>query len=148
MSPFEFANPAGWWWAAIALPIIAFYFLKVRLRRQPVSTLLFWNRVFDEKQPRAWWQQLRHWTSLLLQLVLLALLVAAIVDPIWSWQKTEQRKLVLIIDNSASMAADSGGSTRLELAKREAAFIVRFIATKRRARDSYRRWSSRGSNGL
>ncbi len=123
----EFANPAGWWWAAIALPILAFYILKVRLRRQPVSTMLFWDRVFDEKKPRAWWQQLRHWLSLLLQLALLALLVGALVDPLWSWQKSQRRKVVLVVDNSASMAASVDGQSRLDKAKQTAAAIIRSL---------------------
>ncbi len=127
MNLLEFANPLGWWWAAIALPIVAFYSLKVRLRRLPVSTMLFWDRVYDEKKPRAWWQRLRHWLSLFLQLALLMLLVAALVDPLWSWQKNQRRKLVLIVDNSASMGADDAGVTRFTQAKSSAASLVRSL---------------------
>ena len=50
MNLIEFANPIGWWWAALALPIVAFYMLRVRLRRQPVSTMRFWDQVFEEKK--------------------------------------------------------------------------------------------------
>ncbi len=127
MNILEFANPIGWWWAALALPIIGFYILKVRLRRQPVSTMLFWDKVFDEKKPRAWWQQLRHWLSLLLQLALLLLLVAALVDPLWSWQKNQRRKLVLVVDNSASMAAVEAGQSRFAKAKLTAAALARSL---------------------
>ncbi len=70
-----FAVPTALWLAAIALPIIALYILKVRLRRLPVSTNLFWKQIYDEKPPRSIWQQLRHWLSLLAQLLLLRLLV-------------------------------------------------------------------------
>lgn len=125
MNMLEFANPMGWWWAALALPILAFYILKVRLRRQSVSTLLFWDRVFDEKKPRAWWQQLRHWLSLLLQWAFLLLIVGALVDPLWSWQKNECRKTVLVLDNSASMNATAGPVTRLESARQAARALVR-----------------------
>lgn len=127
MNILEFANPFGWWWAALALPIVAFYILKVRLRRQPVSTMLFWDKVFDEKKPRAWWQQLRHWLSLLLQLALLLLLVSALVDPLWSWQKNQRRKIVLVVDNSASMATVEGGQSRFEKAKLTAAALARSL---------------------
>jgi von Willebrand factor type A domain/Aerotolerance regulator N-terminal len=125
--PIDFANPLGWWWAVAALPIIGFYILKVRLRRQPVSTFLFWDRVFDEKKPRSWWQQLRHWLSLVLQLALLVFLVGALVDPLWSWQKNQKRKIVLVIDNSASMAVVENGETRLDQAKKIAAALVRSL---------------------
>ena len=92
MNPFEFANPGGWWWILLAIPIALLYVLKIRLRRQSVSTLLFWDQVFDEKKPRSWWEKLRHLLSLLLQLAFVALLVAALVDPLWSWQKKRQRE--------------------------------------------------------
>ncbi len=125
---FEFASPMLAWWAALVVPIILIYIIKVRLRRQPVSTLLFWNQLFDEKKPRAWWQQLRHWLSLLLQLAFVLLLVGALVDPLWSWQKNSQRRIVLLLDNSASMkATDAGGQTRLHLAKEVAKGLARSL---------------------
>ena len=46
-----------------------FYILKIRLRRVPVSTLLFWRQIFEEKKPRSLWQRLRHLLSLLVQLL-------------------------------------------------------------------------------
>ena len=124
----EFASPMLAWWAAITVPIFLIYIIKVRLRRRPVSTLLFWNQLFDEKKPRAWWQQLRHWLSLLLQLAFVLLLVGALIDPLWSWQKNSQRRIVLIVDNSASMkATEAGGITRLHSAKDIAKGLARSL---------------------
>ena len=128
MNLFEFANPAGWWWVLLAIPIALLYILKIRLRRQPVSTLLFWDQLFDEKKPRSWWQRLRHLLSLLLQWAFLMLLVGALVDPLWSWQKNQQRRIVLVFDNSASMQAiEDDQQTRLEKAKKSAASLVRSL---------------------
>ncbi len=45
-------NPAALLLAGLALPIIVFYILKIRLRRFPVSTLLFWQQIFEEKKPQ------------------------------------------------------------------------------------------------
>lgn len=124
----EFASPMLAWWAALAVPIVLIYIIKVRMRRRPVSTLLFWNQLFDEKKPRAWWQQLRHWLSLLLQLAFVLLLVAALIDPLWSWQKNSQRRIVLILDNSASMkATEADGKTRLLSAKEIAMGLARSL---------------------
>lgn len=124
----EFASPMLAWWAAITVPIVLIYIIKVRLRRRPVSTLLFWNQLFDEKKPRAWWQHLRHWLSLLLQLAFVLLLVGALIDPLWSWQKNSQRRIVLIVDNSASMkATEVGGITRLQSAKEIAKGLARSL---------------------
>ncbi len=126
MNVLEFANLSGWWWAALAIPILLLYILKIRLRRQPVSTLLFWDQLFDEKKPRAWWQRLRHWLSLLLQWAFLLLVVAALADPLWSWQKKQQRRIVLVVDNSASMqAVEPNGQTRLDHARQSAGVLIR-----------------------
>jgi hypothetical protein len=128
MNPLEFANPINWWWATLAIPIVLLYILKIRLRRQPVSTLLFWDQLFDEKKPRAWWQRLRHLLSLVLQLAFLLLVVAALTDPLWSWQRNRQRRIVLVVDNSASMqAVEEDGQSRLDKAKRSAAGLVRSL---------------------
>src|SRR6185295_13913901 len=101
----SFATPFALAWAALTVPIVVFYILKIRLRRVPVSTTIFWRQIFDEKQPRSLWQQLRHWLSLLVQLVLLALLVGALADPYFSWEFFQARRRVLVVDNSASMSA-------------------------------------------
>lgn len=117
-------HPAALVLGVLALPIVAFYILKVRLRRVPVSTLLFWEQIFEEKKPRSLWQTLRHWISLLLQLAFLALLVFALADPIFRWQQARARRLVVVVDNSASMNANDVRPTRLESAKSEARRIV------------------------
>ncbi len=128
MNVFDFANPSGWLWALLAIPIILLYVLKIRMRRQRVATLLFWDRLFNEKKPRSWWQRLRHVLSLLLQLAFLLLLVTALVDPLWSWQRRQARRIVLIVDNSASMnAVEDDERTRLDEAKDSARSLVRSL---------------------
>lgn len=109
-------------WLWVALPVIGFYILKARLRRRNVSTLLFWDQIFEEKRQRSLWQNLRHWLSLLLQLIFIGLIVFALTDPISRWQQQSGQELILIIDNSASMQTvdDDTGMTRLAMAKKEA----------------------------
>lgn len=113
-------------WLWVALPVIGFYILKARLRRRRVSTLLFWDQIFEEKRQRSLWQNLRHWLSLLLQLIFIGLIVLALTDPISRWQQQSGQELILIIDNSASMQTidEVTGKTRLELAKEEAAQLA------------------------
>jgi len=114
-------------WAGLAVPIVIFYILKIRLRRMPVSTVMFWHQIFEEKQPRSIWQQLRHLLSLLLQLAFLALLVFALTDPFFDWEVREVRRLVVVVDNSGSMRAvvgEDGETDRLQLAKDEAVRII------------------------
>jgi len=121
----NFVSPERFAWLLIALPIILFYVLRTRLRRQPVATLLFWDQLFDEKRQRSLWQRLRHWLSLLLQLAFLGLLVAAIVDPLWTGQTEEPHEVVIVLDNSASMQAISAdGSSRFAQAIQKAIGVV------------------------
>ena len=117
-------HPAALFLAGLAVPIVVFYILKIRLRRVPVSTLLFWEQIFEEKKPRSLWQRLRHWLSLLLQLAFLALLVFALADPIFRWQQARAPRLVLVVDNSASMNASDVLPNRLESAKAEGRRLI------------------------
>ncbi len=117
-------NPAALLLAGLALPIVVFYILKIRLRRIPVSTLLFWQQIFEEKKPRSLWQKLRHLLSLLLQLAFLAFLVFALADPIFRWQQARARRLVLVVDNSSSMNANDVAPSRLEAAKAEGRRLI------------------------
>jgi hypothetical protein len=112
----SFLLPSAFWLTACAVPIVVFYILKVRLRRQPVSTNLFWRQIYEEKPPRSIWQYLRHLLSLLAQLALLALLVLAIADPYLPWELLQARRIVMVIDRSASMQADDIHLTRFAAA--------------------------------
>ncbi len=113
----SFAVPAALMLTAIALPIIALYVLKVRLRRMKVSTNLFWKQVYEEKPPRSLWQNLRHLISLLAQLLLLLLLVLAVADPYFSWQALQARRIVVVLDTSASMKATDVSPSRFEASR-------------------------------
>ncbi len=128
--PFEFASLFRLWWALLAVPIILLFILRVRLRRKPVATLLFWDQLLKEHPPRAWWRRLRNLLALLLQLAFLALVVGALVDPLWGWQKKEARHVVYVIDNSASMSARDAGEAETRLEKVRAA-AGRMIASLR-----------------
>jgi hypothetical protein len=120
----SFALPIALTLAALALPIIGMYILKVRLRRVPVSTNLFWKQIYEEKPPRSIWQHFRHLFSLLLQLLLLLFIVLAIADPYFSWQLLQARRLVIVVDNSASMRATDVRPTRLAAAKNGALELI------------------------
>jgi von Willebrand factor type A domain/Aerotolerance regulator N-terminal len=119
-------HPLSLAWLGLAIPIVIFYILKIRMRRVPVSTTLFWRQIFEEKQPRSIWQKLRHLLSLLIQIAFLLLVVFALSEPIFQWEIREARKLVLVLDNSASMnAADATpGPDRLGKARQDALAII------------------------
>lgn len=118
------ANPIAFLWAGLLVPIVIFYILKIRMRRVPVSTVMFWEQIFEEKQPRSIWQRLRHWISLLLQLAFLLLLVLALTDPYFTSDVRNAQRWIVILDNSASMQAADVEPSRLESARAEADRLI------------------------
>ncbi|QDU79158.1 hypothetical protein Pla110_08630 [Polystyrenella longa] len=124
-------SPAALFWFLLAIPIVVFYLLKIRLRRVPVSTTMFWNQIYEEKKPRSIWQQLRHLLSLLLQLLFLALLALALTDPLFFWETNQKRRLVILLDHSASMQAnDVSSSNRLDAAKDDIHDMIRTLRSR------------------
>ena len=131
----NFLSPTSLLLFGLAAPIVLLYILKLRRRREPVSTLMFWEQLFKEKQTTSLFQKLKHLLSLLLQLLFLTLLVLAIARPQFAFITKSARRIILIIDHSASMNAvessDEGGegghdasNTRLESAKERALRMV------------------------
>jgi hypothetical protein len=121
----SFLSPLAFAFALLAVPIVVFYILKITLRRVPVTTTMFWRQIFEEKQARSLWQNLRHLISLLVNLLLLFLLVLALTQPYFSWEVMAARKFVLVLDNSASMQATDVSPTRFEAAKSTARTLIR-----------------------
>ena len=118
----NFLSPTSLFLFGLAVPIVALYVLKLRRRREPVSTLMFWEELFRERQTTSLFQRLKHLLSLLLQLLFLILLVCAIAQPQFAFITKTARQFVLIIDQSASMNVMEGtdDATRLDTAKQRA----------------------------
>ena len=119
-----FESASSLFWLLLGLPILVFYILKIRLRRQPVSTILFWTQVLDEQNPRSIWQRLRHLVSLLLQLAMIALLTLGAADPHFFWEARSARRLVIVVDHSASMNATDVKPSRFAEARRQAELLI------------------------
>ena len=113
----SFAHPYARALFALALPVALLYLTRVRRRELAVGTNQFWEQVIAEQHFRSAWQRLRDVGSLLVQLLLLALLTAALAEPLWSSQTKEARQFVFVIDGSASMNASDGNPDRLNDAK-------------------------------
>ncbi len=115
-----FANPLALLWGLLAVPVVILYLRRIRLRREPVATGMFWERVFAEQPIRSAWQWWRHPASLAVQLIVLTLIVTALADP----QIPGPRQIVLIIDGSASMDAADVKPTRLAEARQAATRLI------------------------
>lgn len=128
----SFTNPSALFGAALAVPIIIFYLWKSRLRRIPVATTMFWEQVFEEKQSRALWPRLRNFVSLALQLLFLGLVVFSMADPEWTNVVGRQRRLIVVLDTSASMQAlSTDGTPRFD----EAVSVVERLISSLRNRE-------------
>lgn len=120
-------SPTSWIVLGMIPPaIFALYFLK--LKRQPleVPSTYLWHRVIEDLHVNSLWQRLRKSLLLLLQLLLVALAMLALLRPGWQGETLEGQRFIFLIDKSASMSATDtdDGSARLDEAKRRVEALV------------------------
>jgi hypothetical protein len=115
-----FHNPIAWGLLLLAVPIIVFYLLKVKLRREQVATTIFWQQIFEEQRTRRIWRRLRYPLSLFLCLFFLFLITGAALGPVFTFRHQPAR-CVIIVDHSGSMNAfdTKPAVTRLQKAKQK-----------------------------
>ncbi len=115
--------------AAVVVPLLVLlYFLKLRRREAPVSSTLLWRRAVQDLQVNAPFQRLRRNLLLLLQLLVLAAGVLALARPVVQTSLSDEKRLVIVIDHSASMnAVEADGRTRLDHARTQARRLVRAL---------------------
>src|ERR1044071_10493992 len=107
------------WLLLLTIPVVVFYFLKLRRPRQVIPSLVLWRQVLADQRVNSPFQRFKRNILLLLQLLLLALLVLAAMQPVLRRLSSGASRLPVLIDNSASMAAldQPNGQTRLDAAK-------------------------------
>jgi len=123
-----FINMLTWWqWLALAAvppAIVLLYFLKLKRTPLEVSSTLLWRKSIEDLHANSIWQRLRTSLLLLLQLLLVALVMIALVRPGWSGSRLAGDRFVFLIDNSASMQSRDVAPSRLEEAKRRAGELI------------------------
>lgn len=116
----------------LGLGITLLYVLKLRRRRVVVPFSELWERVLSETQSDSLFGKLKRLLSLLLQLAFLFLLIAALGNPKLSTRIIGERRIILIIDTSASMKAHDASSeysTRIDEAKAKAKTLVQNLSS-------------------
>lgn len=106
-------------------PLVALYFLKLKRNKHTVPSTLLWKKAVEDLRVNAPFQRLRSSLLLLLQLLVLIAGAVALGEPMWQTVKSHKSTVIVLIDQSASMAViEPDGKTRLEIAKEQAqAFI-------------------------
>ena len=111
--------------AAVVVPsVVLLYFLKLRRRVVTISSTLLWRRAIQDQQVNAPFQRLRRNLLLLIQLLILACLLLAFARPTLRTTAHPGQRVVILIDQSASMNATDGDPTRLDDARRVARELV------------------------
>lgn len=102
--------------------ITALYLLRMRRRQVIVPFAALWDRVARESESRRLWRKLRRLFSWLFQLLVLALVCAALGDPRPDAWLRDPQVLAIVVDHSASMGGrdETGERTRLEAAQARA----------------------------
>lgn len=107
------------WLFLLLIPLIIFYFLKLRRPQMDVTSLVLWQQVINDQRVNSPFQKFKRNMLLLLQLLLLISLILAAMQPFWPTGADRANYVPVLIDCSASMGARDkpGGPTRLEVAK-------------------------------
>lgn len=115
-----FTAPGAAWLFTLLVPLVVFYFLKLKRPRLTIPSLVLWRQVMNDNRVNSPFQKFKRNLLLLLQLLLLLLLVLAAMQPFLRKNASRAVRLPVLIDNSASMAAldKAGGLSRLAASKK------------------------------
>jgi aerotolerance regulator-like protein len=121
----EFLNPMALY-GLLALPLLVIpYLLRRKPRRVVFSSLLLITEMGGRAASRPW-GRLRLPLIFFLQLFLLALLIFALSEPVFSVRPS---RVAIVLDNSASMQALENGKSRFQLAQESARALLAEIST-------------------
>jgi Ca-activated chloride channel homolog len=114
------------WWFLLLVPLIIFYFLKLRRPRLEMPSLALWRQVISDQRVNSPFQKFKRNLLLLLQILLLCCLIISAMQPYLSSGAEQARYLPVLIDNSASMAAldAPNGKSRLDEAKSKVTKLI------------------------
>ena len=120
----SFLSPLSFLLAGLAVPLLLLYFLKVRRRPQTVSSLLLWDSSLRDREASAFFQRLQRDPLMLLQILALLALTLALARPAVTVSGYGAKRVVIVLDSSASMKATDVAPSRFARAQREALGLV------------------------
>ena len=126
-------TPLAAWFFAFLIPLVVFYFLKLRRSRMEIPSLALWRSVIQDQRVNSPFQKFKRNLLLLFQVACLCLLVLAAMQPFVRGDAEQATYLPILIDTSASMAAtDAAGQSRLDAAKDEVRDIITNLLSDQR----------------
>ncbi|MGH8933597.1 MAG: vWA domain-containing protein [Egibacteraceae bacterium] len=120
----RFAVPWGFAVVGLTLPLVLWYVLRSRRPRVEVASTFLWRSTDRAVAAAVPWQRFRPDRTFWLVLAALLVGIVALARPALPVTAALGDHTILVLDASASMLADEGGPTRLELARREAQRLV------------------------
>ncbi len=119
------------WLFLLLLPVILFYFLKLKRQRVRISSLALWQQVMEDPRVNSPFRRFKRNLLLWLQLLLLTLLVLAAMQPYLRAGGEAAQRHAILVDRSASMAADGpDGRSRLAAAKARVRRLIDGMTTQ------------------
>ena len=121
-----FSSLINAWWFLLLVPLILFYFLKLRRPRFDIPSLALWRQVISDQRVNSPFQKFKRNLLLLLQILLLCSLIFGAMQPYLSQGTEHAQYLPVLIDTSASMAAMDApnGKSRLDEAKAKVGKLI------------------------
>jgi uncharacterized membrane protein len=120
----SFMSPLAFALVGLTLPLVLLYFLKVRRRERRIPSLLLWDTAKRDREASAFFQRLQRDPLIILQILALLMLATALARPAVTVMGHGARKVVVVLDTSASMKARDVGPSRFARAQAEAAGLV------------------------
>jgi Ca-activated chloride channel family protein len=125
MSAWPFLVSYWAWLFLLLVPLITFYFLKLKRPRLEIPSLALWRSVLNDQRVNSPFQKFKRNILLILQVLLLVCLVLAAMQPFIPTGAERANYLPILIDTSASMAAvDEAGLSRLAAARQEVRTLI------------------------
>jgi hypothetical protein len=100
--------------------IVLLYFLKLKRKSLQVPSTFLWRKSIEDLHVNSLFQWLRENILLLLQVLAVLILIYGVMGFRFHGNTSRGRHYILVLDNSASMAATDVKPSRLEWAKQEA----------------------------
>ena len=97
--------------------LILIHTLKPKPRQVEVANLFLWSEALKERSRHWSFERLKRNLPLLLQIFLVILAALALANPAWEYSISKKGNLILVIDTSASMKANSESGTRFYRAR-------------------------------